>query len=190
MTWGDNAPWRKPSMRCACPNDTMICIAMASNAHHAPCRRFVRIQRIQPNIQAESFNSGPMVDTVAPRGRRCQWRTMALAPPSRYRKIRPWQSSAASSSGLVAYGASAAPERAFQGRRTYWWVSLAQPLRPQQATPDVTPGSASSRSGARTCRTGLLRRPGAAPASIAPASSPSRQSRRTTPRPSRNPAPD
>lgn len=43
-------------MPCACPSDTMIWIAMASSAHHAPYRRFVRTQRIQSNVQAKGIN--------------------------------------------------------------------------------------------------------------------------------------
>jgi hypothetical protein len=83
-------------MRCACPNDTVIWIAMASSAHHAPYRRFVRTQRIQSNIKPRALISGPEVYTVAPRGRLCQLRTM---PTKRQRyhqgTVRPhcWQSS-------------------------------------------------------------------------------------------------
>src|SRR5215470_6459506 len=68
-------------MPCACPSDTMIWIAMASNAHDAPDRRFVRTQRIQSNVQPGAPISGPEVYTVALRGRECQLRTM---PTERY----------------------------------------------------------------------------------------------------------
>ena len=46
-------------MRWACPNETMIWIAMASSAHHAPCCRLVRIQRIQSNVHAKGINFRP-----------------------------------------------------------------------------------------------------------------------------------
>lgn len=41
-------------MRCECPNEKTIWIAMASTAHHDPNRRLVRTQRIQLHAHATS----------------------------------------------------------------------------------------------------------------------------------------
>src|SRR5258708_21487285 len=46
-------------MPCACPNDTMIWIAMASSAHHAPDRRFVRTQRISVEHSSQGHYFAP-----------------------------------------------------------------------------------------------------------------------------------
>jgi len=71
VTCANNSPWRKPSMRCACPNDTMIWIAMASSAHHDPRRKFVRTQRIQSNVQAKDMSFGPGNYILSRRGIAC-----------------------------------------------------------------------------------------------------------------------
>src|SRR5215468_11057523 len=71
VSWGNNAPWRNLSMRCACPNDTIIWMAMASSAHHDPRRRFVRTQRIQSDVQAKDMSFGPGNYILSRRGIAC-----------------------------------------------------------------------------------------------------------------------
>ncbi len=60
-------------MRCACPNDAMIWIAMASSAHHDPNRRLVRTQRIQCHARAKR-TPRTQLRIVALLACGCQWR--------------------------------------------------------------------------------------------------------------------
>ena len=69
---------------------------MASNAHHAPDRRFVRTQRIQSNVQAKGLNFRPgSIHCRAARSRMsiAHNADQAIALPSGYRQPQCWQSS-------------------------------------------------------------------------------------------------